>query len=313
MTEPTQAPRASGLVGVEYLLEGGQSASAVAKGEAELAGVALYMGDAPATIHADARTALDHVDGLRRVYPNAVLARTVERRFNLTSACAFDDLSAMKKLLDHAGVRSRGESLDSPMEPALRLQTACESHSQLVARLHQEGLYSVYVNIELPVVDCVVDMTIHGLIVDVARLARIEATESVETEIRLRQVQEIAGSLDPASDKAVRDFLYEQCGLAPPFRTPGNEKPACKLALQRLADEHEVVRPIQNYRAHRNVVEAARTLRPHVGADSVVRGKLDPLGARTGRFTCKSPNLLGLDKRLREAVCAGTGCALVEA
>ncbi|MEK6233108.1 MAG: DNA polymerase, partial [Planctomycetales bacterium] len=175
------------------------------------------------------------------------------------------------------------------------------------------GLYSVYVNIELPVVDCVVDMTIHGLIVDEERLARIEATEAFETEIRLRQVQEIAGSLDPASDKAVRDFLYEQCGLAPPFRTPGNEKPACKLALQRLADKHEVVRPIQNYRAHRNVLEAARTLRPHVGADGAVRGELDPLGARTSRFTCKEPNLLCLDKRLRETVCAGTGRALVEA
>lgn len=58
---------------------------------------------------------------------------------------------------------------------------------------------------------------------------------------------------------------------------------------------------------------SAAALLRHVQPDGRIYADLDPMGAVTGRYTCREPNLQGLPPSLRSAVEASPGHVLMEA
>jgi DNA polymerase-1 len=67
------------------------------------------------------------------------------------------------------------------------------------------------------------------------------------------------------------------------------------------------------YQTHKPARDAADSLLAHLAADNRVYAELDPLGAATGRFSCREPNLQGLAAPVLQAIEAVPGCVLLEA
>jgi DNA polymerase-1 len=158
-------------------------------------------------------------------------------------------------------------------------------------------------------------MTINGMPVDPDVLAQVEANTSARLDILRHQIAEsTGGGVNPDHDYQIRAFLYERCGLAVPFLTRTGQRSVCDAALQQLDAQHPVVAQIRDYRSRRNSLTMCRSLAHyHCPQTGCVHGTLTPLGAATGRFSCREPNLHGVPGIVRHAVRARDEQMLLEA
>ncbi len=316
ITSALLARREAEAVAIDYQLDGPRNAAAVARGESRLVGVAIAGGGVESSVVTeDIPVALRALGNRPRIYGDAILGRTIERVFTLPSAIHVDDVRIMRRLLEYAGLCSPSPAIES-LDPLASVATIQGQFQSLPGQLLAATLGTIYAQIEIPVIDPVVDMIIHGLGIDGELLNVIESSAAAELEILRHQINEVAGmSINPDDDGQVADFLYDRCGLPVPSWTPRSGKPSVSShALKVLGAVLPVVPCLCRYRDEHPIRQAARSLAIHISpGNGRVHGSLDPLGAVTGRFTCGEPNLQGLHRRLRNVVTAADGCVLVEA
>ncbi len=305
--------QAGDSVAVDYQVSGERTARAVARGDSRLVGVVLAGQGLPGPhVIDDVDAAIRAMGDRPRVYADAIFARTVEKNVGLPLAGSFDDVGVMLRLLDVAGLPA---TLNVPSQDQHAPVEVLRLFGELPACLRASGLDYVYAGVELPVVDSVVDMTINGMPVDVPTLDQVEAGTSACLDIlRFQLADETGCGVRPDNDDDIRAFLYDRCGLPVPFHTAAGHRSVCDDALRQLVDLHPAVALVQSYRTQRHALTTCQNLRRHYcQRTGCVHGLLDPLGAATGRFSCRHPNLHGVPGVVRRAVRARSGMTLVEA
>lgn len=315
--------RDSEAVAVEYVLDGEQSAAAVARGKSHLVGVAIaFRSVTPRYVTTTISMALAELGDRPRVYSNSIFGRTVERKFNLPTTTSFDDVGIMARLLElepaaapAAALRGAGGGSAHAGEDAVR---RCVNSLQLLntlpSQLSNAGLGYVYASIELPVVDPTVAMISYGVLANTAMLEENRCCGSVELDILRRQIAELAGEeLNPDSPEKLRDFIFGKCRLPVVTLTDVGLPSTSGPVLQRLENLHPMIPLLRRYRKLRPILSATESLLQFASSSSIVHPELDPLGASTGRFSCEQPNLQGLPAPVCDAIRARDGCVLVEA
>jgi DNA polymerase-1 len=213
----------------------------------------------------------------------------------------------------------------------LKLGAAPEQHADYALELYEKlseeidtrGLRKLYETVELPLANVLARMESTGVRIDASELKRL--SELMETEIaRLTtEIHEMAGKpFNISSPQQLGRVLFEDLKLPAPVKY-GKGKTISTAAdvLDDLAEEHEVVRKVLEYRQLTKLkgtyVDAlpalidARTGRLHTSFNQT--------GAATGRLSSSNPNLQNipirteLGREIRAAFIPRAGWKLVVA
>ena len=169
----------------------------------------------------------------------------------------------------------------------------------LQAKLQEDGLEHVYRGLELPLTRVLTDMERQGVRVDIGELKRMSKEMEEELALLEARIFELAGEeFNLRSPGQLGRILFEKLGL--PVLSKGKSGPSTSAdVLEALADEHEIVRIILDYRqVHKLKSTYVDTLpglvNPRTGRiHTTFRQEV----AATGRLSSANPNLQNIPVR----------------
>jgi DNA polymerase-1 len=183
-----------------------------------------------------------------------------------------------------------------------------------LARIVDEGQDFVFHEIERPLVPVVRAMMQNGIRVDVPWLEAAVEDFRLELETCQGQIDRLAGRrLAVGNHDELANYLYQALGLPIRRLTPAGHPAVDAAALRELADFHKIVGLILKYRLHKLLLDNMESYLARVDrATCRIHCELDPLGAATGRLSCKNPALQAVPALLLEMFVAEPGHLLIE-
>jgi DNA polymerase-1 len=196
--------------------------------------------------------------------------------------------------------------------------------NQLVPELHEKELWSLFADVEMPLVPVIVDMQRAGVKLDVAALQAM----SRQLGERLGELQtEIEGHVGHAininSTQQLSVALFDEMGLALPWMRRGASGHYSTAAdvLEKLRDKHPVVELILEHRQLSKLKGTYVDTLPELvnRRTGRVHTSYNQAGSVTGRFSSSNPNLQNIPIRtdigreIRGAFVAEEGCLLLAA
>ena len=165
------------------------------------------------------------------------------------------------------------------------------------AELVKISTLDLYNKLEIPLVDTLADMEIEGFPLDVKVLDEIGADYRLKVDSLAEEIYALAGErFNIASPKQIADILYNKLGL------PDNKKGSTSVeALKDIADKHEIVNKILEYRKYFKLVTTyIDGLKPHVCKDGKIHASFNQALTQTGRLSSSNPNLQNISVRDEE-------------
>ncbi len=231
----------------------------------------------------------------------------------------------MQSIEDLIG-RGRGQvTLD--VLPIRRVADYCCTDADMTLRLvgllepelKATGQEALYRQVEMPLVPVLMDMEMHGMVVDVDYLNEMSREFAKRLGDLAAQVYAYAGRpFNLNSPKQLSEVLFDQLGLPAARRTrTGNSTDAA--VLETLKDKHPIVPLILEHRQLDKLkgtyIDALPSLvNPSTGR---VHTSFSQTSASTGRLASSDPNLQNipvrteLGKQVRRAFVAPEGCVLL--
>ncbi|MFO0775426.1 MAG: DNA polymerase I [Nitrospiraceae bacterium] len=188
-------------------------------------------------------------------------------------------------------------------------------------RLREQGMLSLFDDVEMPLVAVLADIERQGFLLDVEALSALSRELEGELDRLMAQIATLAGgSFNINSPKQLGTVLFEQLGLKPLRKTKTGYS-TDEETLMHLATQHELPSLILSYRSLSKLkstyVDALPTLvNPDTGR---LHTSLHQTVAATGRLSSADPNLQNIPVkgehglRIREAFIAPPGSVLVSA
>ncbi|MCP4333365.1 MAG: DNA polymerase I [Gammaproteobacteria bacterium] len=190
-------------------------------------------------------------------------------------------------------------------------------HRFLGERLCQdERLYSVYSEIEMPLVDVLLDVEQCGVLIDSDMLKK-QGKELDQQLQRIEQAiyEQVGEVFNLGSPKQIQAILFEKLDLPVLRKTPKGQPSTAEDVLEELARDYEIPALLLEHRSLNKLMSTyidklpqqinARTGRVHTSYQQAV--------ASTGRLSSTSPNLQNIPirsaegRRIREAFIAPSG------
>lgn len=168
-------------------------------------------------------------------------------------------------------------------------------------QLYKQDLYTLFQEVEVPLVDVLVDMETSGVAID--KLVLHDFSKELETDIigMEKEIFNLSGTeFNIASPKQLGDILFDLLQLDPKAKkTKTGQYATGEEVLSKLADKHPVVNKILDYRELVKLkntyvdtlpkMENIRTKRVHTSFNQAV--------AATGRLSSNNPNLQNIPIR----------------
>jgi len=169
--------------------------------------------------------------------------------------------------------------------------------------LEKKNLWQLFSEIEMPLVPVIADLNMAGVKLDLPYLAELSKEFAERLNAIQQQIFALAGEqFNIGSPKQLNDVLFGKLGL----RTTGLSKTTHGFsvdadALERLSEQHEIVKLITDWRALEKLkstyVDALPQLADKVGR---VHTTYNQTGAVTGRISSENPNLQNIPIRTEE-------------
>jgi DNA polymerase-1 len=185
--------------------------------------------------------------------------------------------------------------------PEQHADYALELYEKLSEEVNTRGLRNLYQTVELPLAGVLACMEMTGVLIDSSELKRLSELMEIEIMRLTSQIHGIAGKpFNISSPQQLGRVLFEDLQLPAPVKY-GKGKTISTAAdvLEDLAEEHEIVRKVLEYRQLTKLkgtyVDAlpalidARTGRLHTSFNQT--------GAATGRLSSSNPNLQNIPIR----------------
>ncbi len=222
---------------------------------------------------------------------------------------------------------------ESATEGQLALDQTADRHalaSEVVAvdqlllamepRLEDEGLGTLYRDIELPLVRVLARMEDRGIAVDVEVLRSITEDLTQRVGALEASIQELAGHpFKVNSTPQLRQVLFEELGL-PPGRKTKTGFSTDASTLEGLLGQHPIIEALLRYRELEKLRSTyGDTLLAEVQPDGRIHATFRQTVARTGRLSSEQPNLHNIPvrseegRRFREAFVPTPGWGLLVA
>ena len=199
---------------------------------------------------------------------------------------------------------------------------------QLIKRMIEEDVFEAPFKLVLSAFNAfVIDVEMHGVVVDVDYLERINLQFEAELEgLRDEILRSSNGHIEnPGSTQQVAKFLFDVCGLGKVKNRRVKEGSTSKEALSALKGQHEVIPFIQKYRRIAKMKDAyVDNLLGFVDDAGRVHCDFIIFGTETGRIGVRNPALQTIPraddhedgkygKIIKNAFVAGPGRKLVNA
>ena len=206
----------------------------------------------------------------------------------------FFDLSIAKHLVDGISVKSANDILldeEDWQTPASIIYT---SKQEYFKQLQNLGMYNLYKDVELPLVDVLLDMEQAGFKVDYEVLTELSAKFKEELTELEKQIYLLVGEeFNINSPKQLAEILYDKLGLK-----GGRKKSTSAEHLEGLINKHPVVPLILRYR---KIAKLNSTyidgFRQHLDSDNLVHTSFKQTLTNTGRLSSTEPNLQNIPIR----------------
>ena len=189
-----------------------------------------------------------------------------------------------------------------------------------INQLKESGLYELYENIEMPLVYALYEMEKAGIRVDGERLRAYGDSLKVDIAALEKEIYEDAGEeFNINSPKQLGMILFEKLGLKGGKKTKTGYSTSADV-LDKLAEEHAVVKKILRYRALTKLNSTyAEGLQEYIGDDGRIHGNFNQTVTATGRISSTEPNLQNipvrteLGSRIRDVFVPEDGYLFVDA
>ncbi|PYS93199.1 MAG: DNA polymerase I [Acidobacteria bacterium] len=190
----------------------------------------------------------------------------------------------------------------------------------LHGRILEQGLETIYNEMELPLAPLLYRMEQAGLRVDTDALAELSKFFGAELEKLTAQIYQVAGrEFKISSPKQVGEVL-EELNISKGRKTSTGQVSTSRAVLDELAQQYELPRLIIEYR-ELDKLKATYTdsLPALVGADGRIHSQLNQTVTATGRLSSSDPNLQNipirteLGRRIRRAFIPDKGNLFVAA
>lgn len=198
--------------------------------------------------------------------------------------------------------------------------TVWKAAARLAEQLKDTGMYSLYTEIEMPLIYSLFHMEQEGVKVERAELK--EYGDRLKVGIaRLEQeiYQETGRQFNINSPKQLGEILFEQMELPGGKKTKTGYSTAADV-LEKLAPDYPVVQKILDYRQLTKLNSTyAEGLAAYIGEDGRIHGKFNQTITATGRISSTEPNLqnipvrMALGREIRKVFVPKEGCVFVDA
>ncbi len=186
----------------------------------------------------------------------------------------------------------------------LQVTTWEETLSGLEVKVKAEGLWKIYEEIELPLIEVVAQMKEQGVLLDVKYLKVLSVKFHKELTGLEKRIYDLAGSeFNLNSPKQLGVILFDTLGLKPKNakKTAGGQRSTKESELEKLREEHPIIEEILRYRELQKLVSTYIDNLPDlVGEDGKLHSSLMQTGTTTGRMASRDPNLQNIPARSEE-------------
>lgn len=197
--------------------------------------------------------------------------------------------------------------------------------AEITKRLEEEtkkaGVYSVFEDIEEPLLKVLKEVNDTGVILDKKYLKKLSTKLHKELSALETEIWTQAGvEFNINSPKQMGEILYDTLGLKPKNakKTASGQRSTRESELEKMKDEHPIIPNILRYRELQKLLSTYIDNLPEmVSDDGRLRTTFIQTGAATGRMACQNPNLQNIPIRTEEgrlvrgAFIAGEGNKLV--
>ncbi|SCW60862.1 DNA polymerase I [Lachnospiraceae bacterium C10] len=231
----------------------------------------------------------------------------------------------LKDYKSRFGKKSVREVLEEKREAyvsyaGVRTAMLSELPGDLMSELKEDGQYSLYEEMELPLLFTLYSMEKEGIAMDTAALRRY-GEELSEGILKLQEqiYQEVGEEFNINSPKQLGTILFEKLGLPAGKKTKSGYSTAADV-LEKLAEDYPVVEHILQYRTFGKLKSTyADGLLDCIASDQRVHTTFQQAVTATGRLSSSDPNLqnipvrIELGKRIRSVFHAKEGYVFLDA
>ena len=238
---------------------------------------------------------------------------------------SFEYLSYRKKSFQEILAKKESFS-DVTLEDATRYAAedaalAMELKGVLFERLKEEGLDTLYFDMEMPLIHVLIDMEEAGFKVDVDKLNDMSKELSREIESIQKRIYFLAGEeFNINSPKQLSKVLFHSLGLKPGKKTKTGFSTELSV-LEDLAETHELPGEILNYRSLSKLKSTYTDVLPDLVNPRTgrIHTSFNQTVTATGRLSSSEPNLQNIPvrgewgRRIRDAFIAEQGNLILSA
>lgn len=309
-TAPKQLPLTAVLQQLRPLLEGERPVLIGQNIKYDLIILQRY-GIAPAGISFDAMIASYLLDPDRRSHDLATIARE-----HLGCALiSFKELTGGDEDMRRVPVDKATTYAAADAEIIFRLQ------ERLLPQLKQTGLWQLFADVEIPLIDVLAVIERNGITLDPRQLYSQGEEIKEELELLEKNLYEMAGEeFNPNSPKQVRVILFERLGL--PIITSTKTGPSTSAhVLSKLARHHPLPSKLIEYRELQKLLNTYIKRLPQAidAQTNRIHTSFHQTSTATGRLSSSGPNLQNIPtrtkigERIRRAFIAPAGSLLIGA
>ncbi|MFH0941702.1 MAG: DNA polymerase I, partial [Chloroflexota bacterium] len=222
---------------------------------------------------------------------------------------------AKRVTMAEADIRQAADYAGADADATLRLAEIFEPE------LRAQGLWSLYSEVELPLVPILIKMEASGISLDTARLGELSRELGERLEKLASEIYQFAGhQFNINSPQQMATVLFQELKLPPTRRTRGAYTTGAP-ELEILLGSHPIIKPILDYRQLSKLkstyIDALPGLiRPETGR---LHTSFNQTKTATGRLSSSDPNLQNipvrgeLGRQVRRAFIAPPGAYLLSA
>ena len=198
-----------------------------------------------------------------------------------------------------------------------------EKKTELERKLKDENLYSLFADIEMPLLPVLARMEMNGVRIDTQSLQETSKVFSARMAELEREISEIAGiKFNISSPKQVGEVLFEKLRIVEKAKkTKTGQYVTSEEVLQNLKGKHPIVSMILDYRGYKKLLSTyidvlPKLINPETGH---IHTSFNQAVTATGRLSSSNPNLQNIPirddngKEVRKAFIPDDGCLFFSA
>ncbi len=203
----------------------------------------------------------------------------------------------------------------------LKKESWPDINQELIERVKNENLWSLFTDVEQPLIEVIAGMESQGITLDVAYLNQLSKRLHTELSKLEKNIYQHAGKeFNINSPKQLGEVLFDELGLKPKNakKTAGGQRSTKESELEKLLNDHAIIPEILRYRELQKLLSTyIDTLPKLVADDGKIHTTFLQTGTTTGRMGSKDPNLQNIPTRtedgqaIRRAFVASPGYKLV--